>query len=431
MNIKVENEGPCRKKLTIHVPPEKLRSTYDQLLEQYVRNASIPGFRKGRAPRPVIERKYARSLLQDVKERVVPEAYHEAIKSKQIDTVAVLNVSEGELNLAEDFGVTVILDVPPEFKLPNYKNIKLKSEANEVTDADVEQARERILGQFAQYEDVEGRPVKKSDLVRIDFSAALDGRPLSEVDPEASSLESGSDFWMMTDDHAFLPPLAEGLIGARIGDRKQIDCPMPESFHLKSLAGNTIVFDVTVKGMRERRMPELDTALCGRIGVESPEDLDRRIREDLTAQAEQRERMRLRDEICRYLLKHVKMDVPESELQHETRHVLQDMVQEQTRRGIKQEDLTARRDELMETASGSAAERVKLRYILHRIAVEEQIETTDEEMAAYIGTYAARYGMQPEAFREELVKRNALDNIRETLRMNKTLDALLEKARIK
>lgn len=431
MKVKVKNTGPCRREVSIDVPAEKLQSVYEDALKQYIKAAAVPGFRKGKAPRAVVESKYAKELAQDVKDRVMPEAYHHAIESESLDPVTILAVEDEEVTFGQPFHLKVVLDVPPEFKLPSYKGIKLKSKTPAVENAEVESARERVLQQFVKYEDVEGRPAAIGDLVQVDFTATIDGNPLSETAPSAKSLDHATDFWMMNDENAFLPAYARQLEGLSIGDEKNIEFEFPEDFHVKELAGRKTVFRTTVKGLREKQLPELTEEQYRQLGVASDEELRNRIREDMQAAAENREQQRLRDDICAWLLKHTKLDVPESELQSETQNSIRDIVEEQTRQGVDRDQLAEKKDEIMQTAGHSASERLRLRYILHRIAGEENVDIPDADFDAHVSQMAMRYGMQPAEFREGLVKRNALENVKENMRLNKTLDVILELANVK
>ncbi len=430
MNTIIENTGPCRKKLTITVPSEQVKKTYDETMKAYAGAASIPGFRKGRAPIAVIKKKYGKDVEQDVKDHLTPEAYHEAVQKENVDAVNILNLEDAVLNPDQDYTFTVIVDVPPEFSLPKYMGLSLKSERVDVKEEDVQKARQTVLEQYASYEPVTDRPVQGGDVVQIDYRGTLDGQPLVD-DPAAKPVAEATDFWVVAEEAAFLPGFSQELEGMNIGDEKTFTLKLGKDFHIRSLAGKKPEYQVTVKAVREKKMPELNDEILKALQVSSEEEFMKKLEENLKQSAEDRENRRLKDDICETLISKTKMDLPESVVQMETQNVVEDVVQQHSRQGLSKDHIESQRDSIMEMAGKSARERVKLRYLLHKIAQEEKIASSEDDLNQYLVTNSAYYGLPPEAFRKNLEERKALDNVRENLTLNKTLDFLLEKAQIK
>ncbi len=430
MNIVVEDAGPCRKTLKIEIPADAVDEEFDSVLSSYAKAAKIPGFRPGKAPRNLVRNRFKKEIEDDVRQRLIPQGYQDAVKEKNIEAVAVLNVSDVSCVAGKPMTFNVTCDVSPDFKLPSYEGIKLKKQKQAIKDDDVQKTLDQILDQRAKFEDVTDRPAKKGDLVQVDYDGICDGKPLEEIAPNAAGLGSSKDFWLLVDDHAFLPEFADGLAGGSIGETKQIDVNFPKDFTQAELAGKKASYTVAIKGIREKILPPLDDELIKTFGVESEDELRKQIREDLESTGERNENERLRGEIVRHLIEKTKLDVPESVIQEETRKVMYDIVRENSMRGVTQETIEAQKGQLFEVASRTASEKVRSRYILHRIAQQEEIEISPEDVDQRIQMLSTSYGMTPDQLRTELEKREGMDNLEEDIRFGKTIDRILEKAKI-
>lgn len=429
MNIRVESSGPCRREVHIEVPVEKVRETFEEISSAYARQARIPGFRPGRAPKELIRRRYQKEIAGDVKEQLIPQAYQTAVKQEKLATVAVLDVKEQTLDESQPFAFTVIVDVAPDFALPTYKGIQLQRKAISVEEKDIDEVLTNIREQNARYEDVAGRPLQLGDLVQIDYDGVCEGRSIEEMAPNAKGLGQGRDFWLMADEqNEFLPGFAKALVGANIGERREFHVDFPADFPEKALAGRKAGYFVTVKAVREKRLPELDSDFLKGVGVESIEDLRKRVREDLLQLRERNENRRLQGEIVRHLLESTSLDVPESILQEETRQTVYDLVRQNQQRGVSADQIESHKEELFDSATKSATEKVKLRYILRRIAAEENITIEEQEVDARIRALAAGWGVPADKLRADMEKREALGQVREEVLMNKVLSRLLEQA---
>jgi trigger factor len=431
MNVTVENAGPCRKTLRVEIPAQRVSEEYNAVVDAYKKAVRIPGFRQGKAPGDLVKKRYAKEIEQQVKDRLIQSGYHEALKEQKLDPVAVLNVSETTIKPGQSLTFSVALDVPPVFLLPEYIGISVQRKMVEVKDEQVADTIRHILDQHAKWDDVTGRSVWKGDLVQIDYEGICENRPIEELAPKAAGLGKGKDFWMMADENAFLPGFGEGLLGANIGEKRQILVDFNADFSEKAVAGKKCAYFVDVKGIREKKSRAMDPELLKSLGVESEEHLKTRIREDMQKFGEDQENRRLKNEIIKHLLEKTKLDVPESVVQQETRDTVYDIVLDQSHRGISREIIEARKGEIFEVASQSASEKVKINYILHRIAEQEQIEAAEEEVSSHIAQMALRYKAKPAELRAELERRHAVERMREDIRLTKTLDLLLAKANVK
>jgi trigger factor len=423
--------GPCRRQVQIEVPADEVGKEFSDVLEAYSKVAKIPGFRPGRAPRDLIKKRYSKEITDEVKERLIPRGYQEAVHREKLETVELLDVQERAVEEGQPFSFTITLDVQPQFNLPEYKGLPLERKKVVVAAEDVDKTIKNILEQNGRYEDITGRPVQTNDMVRLDFEAVCEGKPLVELSPQAASLGKGADmFYLVDDEHDFLPGLGAGLLGASIGDKRQVLVDFPANFAEKTVAGRKATYFVDVKGIREKKLPALDEEFLKSLGVKSEQELRERIEKDLRELRENVERRRLLNEVAQQVLARTSLDVPESVVQRETQQEIYDMVTDSTYRGASKEDIENKKEDIFAAATRNATDRVKLRFIVRRIADAEKIAVSPAEVNARIGQMAARNQMEPEKLRADLAKKNGLDRVEQDVRLTKTLEWLLAQAKI-
>jgi trigger factor len=432
MNVNVESSDGCRRVIGIVVPAEDSKGEYDSIVKAFVKNAKVSGFRQGRAPLALVEKRYSKSIIQEAKDRLIPRFYNEALKQEKITPVAVVDVQDVEFNRDEGISFKVVVDVAPEFKLPKYKKISLKRESTAVSDEDVETTLQDILKRFSRFEDVTDKPAASGDMIQIDYDAVSDGKPLGEVANDAGDISKGEGFWVPTGESEFVPGLNAALEGSSIGDSLKVDVEFPEDYHVKSVAGLKAVYSVTVKGIRANTPPELTEEFLKQFDVESEDALRDRIRKDLEENAEAKETGRLKEEISKFLIEKTKIEVPQSLVNRETHSLVNDMLERVSRQGASREVIEQHRDEIYESASANALNRVKLSYIINEICSQEDIKVDDEDVEKQLDSIARRYGMPVERIRPELEKRDeGLQNLRSDVLGNKVMEFLLENAKIK
>ncbi len=428
MNVTVEDAGTCRKKLTIEWPVERVQADYELALKQYAKVARIAGFRPGKAPAKVVERRYAKDIIKDVRDQLVPEGYQQAIKDKALTVVQVMDLDEPIVELGQPMRFAVTVEVAPDFDLPNYKGIALERKTEAVDESKVDETITNIAEQFASFDEVTEGPVQRGDLVQVDYEGTCEGQAIEDMGEETKGLGKREDFWMQADDNAFIPEFADGVVGAEIGEKRQIQVDFPADFAAKPLAGKKAAYFVDVKGMRRKRLPELDEEFYKRLGVADDAELRTRIREDLERAASQRETERLRNAIVDHLIKDWSVDLPPTAVSRETSQIVQDVIRENTRRGAAQEMLMEKKDEIMDMASRNAENRVKAQLVLDRIADTEDVTVSAKALDEHIQRLAAGYGMKPDQLRAELKKRDTVDTVEEELRRSMTIDWLMEQA---
>ena len=431
MNVSVKDDSACRKIMTIEVPADKIAEEREETIKAYAKYANIPGFRKGKAPKSVIAKKYAKDIDKDIQERVLPKYYHEALQKTELKVVNIIDATEVTLEADQPVSFDVTVDVEPEFKLPKYTEIPLKEEKIEVTDEQVQEQINAILNQHATYEDVEGKVVAQGDMAQLTYEATVDGPPLQKAIPEAKGIGSGAGYWVSADDYAFIPGMGEAIIGLTTGDKKDVEVTFPETFMVKELADVKAQYSIEVTGVRERTIPTIDEEFCKKIQVESEEDLRGKIREQLEAQAANAELGQKHEQIVEYLIKKTKLEVPESSVQQQTRNMMYDIAQRRMMMGQTQEQVGEQQEEIMKEAEERAIENVKLRYIGLGIADELELEASPSEVNEEIASMAIRQRKDARELRKEMEENDTIGSVAEQVRFNKALDYMIENAKIK
>jgi trigger factor len=431
MKVSVKNTGTCRQTLKIEVPAETVAAERADLLTYYAKGVAVPGFRKGHAPKALVEKKFAKDMAADLKDRVVPKFYHEAVAQENVKVVAVIDVSEPELSDGKPLKFEVTVDVQPEFKLPKYEGISIKAEKTGVSEKQINETVQNILRQHATYEDVEGRAAKEKDMVQVSYESTIDGQPLEEKVPQARGMGRGNGYWITCDEESFLPGMGKALIGSKIGDKKDVTVKFTEGFIVKELAGMKAGFKVEVTGMRETRLPEMNEEFLKQLHVESEEELRKNIRMHMEESAKNKEKGRQQDAICEHLLDKTKLDVPESAVKEQARNVIYDMARQRMMSGMSQEQIAAQRDDMMKEAQTKGEEQVKLRYIIMAIADAENIVVSDDEISEEVVRMAVSQRRDAAEYRKELEKEGHLESVGDQIRFGKTIELLLEKAKVK
>ncbi len=430
MNVTVEDSGKCRKIIRVELPAERVREELDRVTGEYAQYARIPGFRPGKSPINLVRQRYQKEIIGAVKEQMLPKAYREALEQEKLDVVGVIDVQGGDIAPGQPVTFSLTVDTRPEINLPEYKGIPLTRKPVQISDTDIDAALTSIRERYAKFEDATDRAIAAGDLAQIDYSATVDGKKLEDIDPTAKGLGEGADFWVRVDENAFIPEFATVLPGRSIGDKVDVAVTFPPDFASEPLRGANATFNVVIKGIRQKVLPDLDEAFAKRVGEESLESLRKGVGEDLQRHASQSELTRLRNEIHQFLLGAVNAEMPESMVQSETQQIVRDILQQNLQRGATEDILREHAEEIHQGAAKSAVGNVKLRFILSRIAKEEGIKVGKDDIDTEIKNLSARYSQPVETIRKRIQENNSMDALQTDILVRKTTDRLLEIASI-
>jgi trigger factor len=426
MKVDVEKQPGSVSKLYIELPSEEVSKEWDTIANSFARFAKIPGYRPGKAPRSVIEKRFRKEIQEELTKKLVSKSYHEAIEKEKLRVVSLTNVED--VKFGEDksmrFRATVV--TAPEFELPDYKNIPVQLPDTKVSDADVEAALERLRDQSADFVDVPARGLQMGDFAVIDFEGSIEGKPVSELAPQASkNLQGGKKFWLHLAPGNFLPNFCEQLIDQKRDETRLVIVNFPDDFAAKELAGKKGDYSVTLREIKQKVLPELDDALAAKlVPGKTLVDLRHLIEHDLEHAKEHEVERAKESQIVKYLHDRIEFEMPPALLQNETRRALGELVQRNRERGISDEMLKEKEKELIEGAAGLATHRLKTNFIVHRIAEREKIQVSREDVDLRIRQEAAQYDISVDKMRKELEEHDGLNTLAEQILLGKTLDFL-------
>src|SRR5213594_3039597 len=248
MKVEVERQPGSVSKLQIQLPPEDVEKEWDAIANSFARFAKIPGYRPGKAPRSVIDKRFRKEIQDELTKKLVSRSYHDAIEQEQLRVASLTNIED--IQFGEDksmrFRATVV--TAPEFELPDYKNIPVQLPATKVSDAEVDAALERLRDQSADFVDVPGRGLQMGDFAVIDFEGSVDNKPISEIAPQASkNLQGGKKFWLHLAADNFLPKFCEQLVEQNTGETRKITIAFPADFQVKELVAKEASYTTTLR----------------------------------------------------------------------------------------------------------------------------------------------------------------------------------------
>lgn len=427
VNVTVENLSPCKKLLRVEVESKEVDEAFNSMIKDFQRQASLPGFRPGKAPREMVARRYEKDIQEEVKKKLIPDAYRKAVDEQKIDVVGYPDIEEIQFGRGQALQFAATIETAPEFQLPEYKGLVVKRDTTTVTEADLARALDMLRERQVEFATVD-RPATATDVAVVNYTGASEGKPIIEIAPTAKGLTEQKGFWVNLGDNSFIPGFGQQLIGARAGEKRTVNVDFPADFVTPQLAGKKGVYEVEIVELKERRLPALDEAFAKSYGAESIEILREGVRKDLEAELASKKSRSSRNQILGQLLSRVNFELPETPVKQETRNVVYDIVRENQQRGVSKELIEKQKDEIYSAASDSAKSRVKINFILQKIAEKEDIKVSQQEVAMRIQTLAAMYQMPPEKLAKDLQQRNGLVEIYDQVAYEKTLEFLEKNA---
>jgi trigger factor len=429
VNVAVESLSPCKKLMRVEIEAQKVDETFEAVAKDFRREANLPGFRPGKAPREMVLRKYEKDIQDETKRKLISEAYRQAIEEQKLDVLGYPEIEEIQFGRGQALQFAATIETAPEFELPEYKGLPIKREAQTVTDADIERALNMLREQRVSYTTAE-RPLQAGDIAVVNYAGTCDGKPITEIAPTAKGLTEQKAFWVEAKPDSFIPGFADQLLGAKAGDKRTVNVDFPANFVTPQLAGKKGVYQVEVAEVKEKVLPPLDEELAKAYGAENLEKLQEGVRRDLENELKYKQNKTLRTELLRVLLGRVGFDLPETAVARETRNVVYDLVQENAKRGVPRQVIEQQKEQIYSAAARNAKERVKLQFLLQKIAEKEDIKVSQEEIAKRVHFLAGLYQISPDKFLKDLQKRNGLIEVYDEIMNEKVIEFLQQTAKI-
>ncbi len=427
MSVKVENtENKNEVKLSFTIEAEKFDEAMKKVYVKTAKYFTIPGFRKGKAPMQMVEKKYGSEIFnEDTFNELVPNIYETAIKENNIQAVSNPNIDITQIGKGKDLIFTATVQVKPEVELGKYKGIELKKIEYTVSDQEIEHELKHMAEHNARLITIEDRPVEKGDITVIDFEGFVDNVPFEGGKAEKHELEIGSN--------TFIPGFEDQIIGMKLEEEKDINVTFPKEYFSKELAGKPAVFKVKLHEKKKKELPKIDDEFAKDVSeFETLEELKNSIKEKKQKENEERAKYETEEAAIKTVCENVKLDIPSGMIDSEIDHMMKDMEQRLQYQGLSLKQYfsfsgkteSQVKDEMKEQAEQS----VKSRLVIEAIIKAEDIKPEEKEVEEKLKEMAKSYGKtEEEMAKNEYIK----EYIENNMKFEKAIKFIIENAKIK
>lgn len=370
--------GKCSVELKVNLDAEELKAIVKKVEKAFMREVRLPGFRPGKVPLEMIRSRFTKELTQETQREMLSAHLKNAIEAEKLDQVAVTDAKDFSQD-ENGASFTAIVEVKPEFKLPTYKGLKIEQRDTTVTDEALGQRIEALRTAYATYEDAkEGEEIADGDFAQIDYSGTVDGKPISEIAPDAAIVAARTNFWVQLEEGRFLPEILAALKGMKIGETKDdVKAVFDKNAAPEPLKGAKAVYTVTLKAFR-RRILSSDDVLVEKTKAESFDKLVATTREQMEKAAVNQEAARRENEAVELLLKKVDFDVPSAQVRSTRDNILQQFAERAQYSGLGADYFEKNSEKILKDAEESATRQVRLWYIIDAIGKAENIPEGDD-----------------------------------------------------
>jgi trigger factor len=419
MAVRVEDVSPIKKKLLFDISWLEVKKELDTVYKDVAKKAKIKGFRPGKVPRDILESLYKEHAEEEAMSNLVNRYYWEALKENKINPVTQPDIDQKGIEADKNFTFTAVVEIEPVIDPTGYIGLELEKERHEVKDSDVEARLEEIRDMFSTMEEVEAdRGVSQGDFVVIDFEGFVQGKPVKEMKAENYLLEVGSK--------RFVPGFEEQLIGMKKNKTEQIAIKLPDDYHAKNLAGEEVTFSVTLKNIKEKKLPEIDDKFIKNFEkYERLDDLKTDIRKTLEEENISKEDSTFKSLIIEKLLEFNQFEVPQAFVNRQVAYMIDDMQKRLAARGMKRDETPERYKELYDIYKDEAAKIIRTILLLKNISEKQAITVSDQEVEEKIREMSQLRGQNYDSLKESLQSGNMMDDIRSEI-LNAKVFAFIE-----
>lgn len=449
IDVAVEDIGTLRKRLVIKVPRDSIQSEQDSQYKELIADAVVPGFRRGRAPRRLVEKRFGREVSEQVQTKLVSNAYLAAIDREDIKVLGdplvwasmpdKANPASGpterlvdmptaleHMKLPDegDFEFKCEVEVKPEIELPSLEGIPVEKPSLKITDKDASEEIDRIRSRRGHFAPVVDGKVEDDDLLICDVKMSVGGEVVKTMD----NLQLAARPQRV--DGVTLEDFGKKFKGAKLGDSKSLEGALPDDYEREDLRGKKATFEFTLQDIKRLVLPPLDAAYLEQIGFDSEKEYRTWVKEQMEQRLEREISQLMRRQIADHLVKAVKLDLPQSLSSRQSERVVRRRMVELRRQGVPQAEIDKHADELRTSATQQTGNDLRLHFILEKIAESQNLEVTEEEINGQIASIARTYGRRFDRVRDELARDNGIESLYLQIRDEKCLDHLLKDAKV-
>ncbi|OHB68649.1 MAG: hypothetical protein A2Y77_15810 [Planctomycetes bacterium RBG_13_62_9] len=449
--VAVEDAGPCKKKVAIEVPEETIKDMADEQYRELRRDAIVPGFRKGRVPRRLLEKRFGKETSEQIKLKILAEASEAAIKNNKLDVLTDPDIDHENIKLPEagPMKFEFEAEVRPEFELPPLEGISVSRPKLEVTEGQIDGEIEQLRRWAGVWTPREGGTVEQGDQIIADVrlnihetdqekaeraKAEAEGKepPQPKVAESDTKLDN-TEIHVRPNGFVGAVPVAkldELLIGAITGDKRTTTVEIPKTYFREEYQGRTVDIEIEIKDIKYLKVAELDEAFLQRYHVENEQELRDRVRDSLQSRLENQIHAELSEQIYQYLLDKTTFDLPTDIVARQASTLLQRQYINLLARGLSREQIEEQMEQLRAASAEQANQQLKTFFIMDKVADKLEIEVTEEEINGHIAQVAMQRGQRPERLKEQMERDGSLAQFRLEVRQTKCIDKLLESTNI-
>lgn len=420
MKINIEDQKDAQKLIKVEVEAQRVDAALEDIYNGIQKTANIPGYRPGKAPRDMVKTHYNKAANEEVLNRLIWDCYREAITEKNINPVGYPVIVDVDFNEGKPLNFSVKVETRPAFKLKVYKGIKVKEKLYEASDEDVDNALKQMQESMAEYKNIKARPIAKGDYIVCDYECFSEGKQVDKKDK----------LWLYISDKLQPKELLALLLGAELGTTKETEVSYPKDYEYKELAGQSRLYKVTPKEIKEKILPEINDELAKSTGhFNDMSELKADLKKNILSQKKLESARDVENQIYKILLESHAFDVPASLVENQALRLVQETKQRLAQQGYKKEDLDTQDDKLKESVKGRALDNVRLFFIMQSIAQQEKIEVVESDIDKRVAEIASHTKEDQVKVRQRLKENNLLDSLKEQALHDKVSEFLIVQAK--
>ena len=424
LKVEIDDAGPCLKHVRVTIPRADIDHYYEHAVDDMSDSAAVPGFRVGRVPKALVQKRFRTELQDKVKQQLLVESLEQLAEENDLDPINEPDLDVSALDIPDegDFEYEFDVEVRPDFEVPDYAGLKIERPKVEVTDKQVDAYLERFLSQYGQLVPHEGK-AEPGDHLTLSAKFTRGGEHLHDIDEFTARLRPVLRFR-----DAELDGFDKLFEGAEIGAKKEVDLTISPEAETIELRGETVHAEFELLDLKRLELPEQNKTLYERLGIESETELRENISQTLERQAVYRQRQFARTQVLSKITESANWDLPESLVTRQVENALRREILEMQQAGFTVADIRARENQLRQNAITTTRQALKEHFVLDRIATKEDIEVSRQDIEQEIMLMALQQGESPRRLRSRLEKSGLIENLEAQLRERKAIDFILSKA---
>lgn len=424
LGVDIHDDGPCKKHVHVTIPREDIDALSGRLLKDFISRAQVPGFRVGRVPRSLVERRFRKEVADQVKQQLLVQSMEQLAEEHQLDAINEPELDLETLDIPEtgDFTYSFSVEVRPAFEIPNYSGLKIKRPVRDVSDADVDAYLSRYLAQFGQLQPLDG-PAAAGDFIEAEVHVHAGEQHLLHTPKTTICLKPTVRFR-----DGELAKFDELMVGVKAGETRTASTKISVEAPTAELRGEAVSIEFIVADVKRLKLPELDAGMLESLGSSSVEELRKSVRNVLQRQVTYEQRQQTRRQVLAAMTESANWELPESLVRRQVENALRREVLEMQQAGFTDDDIRAKESDLLQRQISMTRQALKEHFVLDKLASQEQLSVSPEDIDLEVMYMAMQRGENPRKVRARLEKQGLIENLEAQILERKAVDFILSKA---